>query len=355
MLKLMLQSHVSSRNYVTGLKQFVRSMTAISLFQTNCLFILLFICLYQSGFAQEKLRKVRFVAHWKAQAQFAGYYMAHDLGIYRKYGIDLEIVPGGPDNPSTVLLENGKVDFASLWLTNAVQLREKGVKIVNITQLINHSALMLIAKKSSGIKSIQDMQGKKVGIWGGDFSIQPLSFFKKYNIQVTTVPLGASVNLFLMDGVDVTSAMWYNEYHTIVNSGLNENELVSFFLSDHGLNFPEEGIYCSEELFRRDRQLCRDFVRATLEGWQMAFKQPERAIKCVMSYIKAGKYMASRSHEKWMLLRMKDLIFPGAIKEKFEILSEKDYMLVCQKLKEYGLIDNIPRFKEFYKAGELDR
>lgn len=333
----------------------MRSEPVIRLSGTKYLVMLLLMCLCQSGLAQEKLKKVRFVAHWKPQAQFAGYYMAHDLGLYRKYGIDLEIVPGGPDNPSTTLLEHGGVDFASLWLTNAVQMRERGVKIVNITQLINRSALMLVAKKSSGIKSIQDMQGKKVGIWGGDFSIQPLSFFKKYNIQVTPVLLGASVNLFLMDGVDMTSAMWYNEYHTIVNSGLNENELVAFFLSDYGLNFPEEGIYCSEELFLRDRQLCRNFVRATLEGWKMAFKQPERAIKCVMSYIKAGKYMASRSHEKWMLLRMKDLIFPGGMKDKFETLSEKDYILVCQKLREYGLISNIPQFKEFYKAGELDR
>ena len=45
------------------------------------------------------LKKVTFLPQWTAQAQFAGYYIAKGKGIYEKYGIDLLILPGGPDSP----------------------------------------------------------------------------------------------------------------------------------------------------------------------------------------------------------------------------------------------------------------
>lgn len=66
---------------------------------------------------------------------------------------------------------------------------------------------LLIAKKSSGIKTPQDMNGKKVGLWGPIFQIQPKAFLKRYNLKVKEIRRSYSVNLFLRDGVDVTSAM----------------------------------------------------------------------------------------------------------------------------------------------------
>ena len=57
------------------------------------------------------------------------------------------------------------------------------------------------------------------------------------------------------------AAMWYNQYHTILNSGLNADDLTLFFFSKLGLNFPEDGIYCMEETLRKDPELSEAFVR----------------------------------------------------------------------------------------------
>ncbi len=304
-------------------------------------------------FAQQtKLKKISFVPHWSPQAQFAGYYVAFEKGIYKKYGIDLQIITGGPKVYSSKLLENGQADFASLWLTNAIQLRDKGVKVVNLAQLINRSALMLITKKSSNIKMPQDMNGKKIGIWGGDFEIQPMAFFKKFNLDVKVIHQGNSINLFFLDGIDVTTAMWYNEYHTIINSGINEDELVTFFFSDYGLNFPEEGIYCLENTLRNDPEVCKNFVLATLEGWQYSFNNLEETLQIIAHYVAKAALPFNSAHQKWMLSRMKDLIFPSGSIKNFEKLSKENYMLVGKKLMESSLIKNIPDYENFYKPVE---
>ena len=109
---------------------------------------------------------------------------------------------------------------------------------------------MLVAKKSSGIQTPKDIQGKKVGLWEGDFRIQPQSFFQRHNLAVRIIPQSTTLNLFLRGGVDVASAMWYNEYHMLLATGLDADELTIFFLADHDLNFPEDGIYCMEDTFK---------------------------------------------------------------------------------------------------------
>jgi len=294
------------------------------------------------------LKKISFVPQWVPQAQFAGYYLALERGIYKKYGIDLTIIPGGPDNPSFDLLKNGKADFATLWLSTGIQMRAKGAKLINIAQLMQRSALMLIAKKSSGIKTPKDMNGKKVGLWGPIFQIQPKAFFKRYNLKVKEIRQSYSVNLFLRDGVDVTSAMWYNEYHTILNSGLNPDELTTFFFHEHGLNFPEDGIYALEETFQKDPDLCRAFVNASIEGWQYVFAHPEEALGIVMKNLKKEHIPATLVHQKWMLERMKDLMLSQDARIPVGRLLAEDYNRVAKGLLNNDLIKEIPDFTSFY-------
>ena len=106
------------------------------------------------------------------------------------------------------------------------------------------------------------------------------------------------------------SAMWYNEYHTIFNSGINADDLTLFFFSQFGLNFPEDGIYCTEETFRKDPEMCAAFVRASIKGWLYAFDNQEEAMDIVMKHAKSAHTGTNRAHQRWMLARMKDLIIP---------------------------------------------
>ncbi|RZB30435.1 MAG: NitT/TauT family transport system substrate-binding protein [Desulfobacteraceae bacterium Eth-SRB1] len=299
----------------------------------------------------DTLKKVSFIPQWVPQAQFAGYYIGLEKGIYRKYGIDLTIITGGQDSPPSDLLMDGGADFASLWLSTGIQMRAGGAKIFNIAQIMQRSALMLVAKKASGIEKPSDMNGKKVGLWGPVFQLQPRAFFRKYNLTMQIIPQSFSVNLFLRDGVDVASAMWYNEYHTIMNCGINPDELTTFFFHEHGLNFPEDGIYVLEETYRKDPALCGAFVLASIEGWQYAFDHPDEALAVTMRNLKKEHIPTTLVHQKWMLERMKDLILPENGEDTdMGGLQIEDYSRVARGLRGMELIDSVPSFTSFYKV-----
>ncbi len=300
------------------------------------------------GAAEGPLKKASFLPQWSPQAQFAGYYAAYEKGLYRKNGIDLTILRGGPQQPPGDFLAQRKADFVSLWLSSALQKRSRGVRLVNVGQVVQRSALMLVAKRSTGITTPAAMKGKKVGLWGGDFQIQPKAFFAKYDLTVQIVPQSFSVNLFLRGGVDVASAMWYNEYHTILNAGLNPEELVTFFFPDYDLNFPEDGIYALEETYKKDPELCRAFVQASLAGWQYAFSHPDEALDIVLRYTSQARIPANRMHQRWMLARMKDLIAPQANGAPSGVLQPADYGRVAGELKAGGFIPATPDYRSFF-------
>jgi NitT/TauT family transport system substrate-binding protein len=59
----------------------------------------------------QQLDKVRFGTNWVAEAEHGGFYQALADGTYRKYGLDVTIVPGGPNVNNRILLPVGKIDF----------------------------------------------------------------------------------------------------------------------------------------------------------------------------------------------------------------------------------------------------
>lgn len=293
------------------------------------------------------MKKVSLMPLWSSQAQFAGYYVALDKGIYSRYGIDMKILKGGPGHPAAEALQSGEADFAVLWLSAALRQYAAGTRVVNLAQHIQRSSLMLIAKKSSGIRTPADVQGRKVGLWSGDLALPAQAFLDKYHLQVRKMAQTYTVNLFLQGGLDVASAMWYNEYHTILNAGVNPDELTIFTLSDHGITFPEDGLYTLEKTYHRDPALAGAVAAASLEGWRYAFEHPDEALDIVIRHMKQEHLPANRSHQKWMLERMRDLFQPRREGGKMGQLTPADYEAVGTALRRGGVIRSFPGFEEF--------
>src|ERR1700760_4596317 len=59
----------------------------------------------------QTLDKVSFGTNWVAEAEHGGFYQALADGTYRKYGLDVTIIPGGPQVNNRLLLVVGRLDF----------------------------------------------------------------------------------------------------------------------------------------------------------------------------------------------------------------------------------------------------
>ncbi len=311
--------------------------------------VLLAASLFFTFHSYSQLPKITFTPHWLPQAQFAGYYVADKMGFYEQEGIDVEIVHPSASVMATEKLISEESDVISLFLITAISVKSQGVDLVNIAQLSQHSALMFVAKKKSNILSLDDLNGKRIGIWKSGFDEVPKAIINSNNYNVTWVPILSSVNMFMIDGVDAMTVMWYNEYDQIINSGFNEDELTSIFFSDYGYNIPEDGLYCLNKTRLQRPGDLQKFVKGTLKGWEYAKNHKDEALDIVLNIMKAEHVATNMAHQSWMLERMIELIDIGNKNVKKGELAEYDFHKAQSILMDDGTVGSKISYKNFYK------
>ena len=84
--------------------------------------------------------------------------------------------------------------------------------------------------------------------------------------------------------------MIYNEYWQIIDAGVKESDLVTFFYEDQGVASLEDGLYVLEPKLKDPAFVARmaKFLKATFKGWNEAVKNPEEAAKIVVAADSSG-------------------------------------------------------------------
>ena len=237
--------------------------------------------------------KVTVQLKWLPQAQFAGYYVAQAKGYYKEAGLDVTIKPGGPDISPVQVIAGNQADVVVNWMPDALAAREAGVPLVNIAQVFNQSGLMLTCKKSSGVTSPKDFKGKTLGVWYGGNEYPFLNWMAKLGYKEGDIKIlkqGFNVDPLLQNQAACISTMIYNEYWQVVDAGIKESDLVTFFYEKEGVASLEDGLYVLESKLKDPAFVARmgKFLKATFRGWNDAVKDPAGAAKIVVAADMSG-------------------------------------------------------------------
>lgn len=303
--------------------------------------------------AERELTPVSVVFHWKPQAQWAGYYMAKEKGIFEKHGLDVTMRPRPGRGESLDMLMDGRVTFATHFLSAGVGFRDSGQPVVLIGEMFNRSNLMLVARKSAGVETIRDLAGKRVCYWDGYYRFVFRALLRNQGVvNVQERPMNMTVNQFTSKQVDACSAMEYNEYNLILTSPrVDKDDLVVFRLRDLAMDFPEDAVYTTEETARQQPEVCRAFVKACLEGWEYARDNPEETLAVVMREI-ADEYdeLVTEDHQRWMLGVCVESVFPPAgSARRLGVLSRRDFDAMHAFLMESGQIRRGFSYEDFVR------
>ena len=247
-----------------------------------------------AGTAAQAADKVVVQLKWVPQAQFAGYYVAAAKGYYKAEGLDVTIKPGGPDVSPVQVLAGNQADAIVNWMPDALAAREAGVPLVNIAQIFDKSGLMLTCKKASGVATSKDFKGKTLGVWFGGNEYPFLNWMGKLGLKVDTdvkvLKQGFNVDPLLQNQAACISTMIYNEYWQVVDAGVKESDLVTFFYEKEGVASLEDGLYVLDSKLKDPAFVAKmaKFLKATFKGWNDAVKNPEEAAKIVVAADPSG-------------------------------------------------------------------
>lgn len=226
---------------------------------------------------------------WVTQAQFAGYYVAAAKGFYEAEGLNVTILPGGPDVAPTQVIAGGGADVVIDWMPSALAAREKGLALVNIAQPFKSSGMMLTCLKESGVATPADFKGKTLGVWFGGNEYPFLNWMNKLGLKtdgtdVTVLKQGFNVDPLLQKQAACVSTMTYNEYWQVIDAGVKPEDLVTFKYADEGVQTLEDGLYVMEDKLADpafEDKMVR-FVRASMKGWKYAEANVDESAQIVI-------------------------------------------------------------------------
>jgi len=219
-----------------------------------------------AGAQAQQLDKVRFGTNWVAEGEHGGYYQAVADGTYKKYGLDVEIVPGGPNVNNRILLPVGKIDFFmsanSLQSFDAV---ENNIPTVAVAASFQKEPQVFIAHPGMAEK-FEDL--KKLTLFVSKEGI--VTYFQwlksEYGFDETKVkPYTFNPQPFLADKNSAMQGYVTSEPFAIEQSAGFKPKV--FLLADYGFNAYSTLIETRRDLVEKRPDLVQRFVDASAIGW----------------------------------------------------------------------------------------
>ena len=247
------------------------------------------------------LKDVVFVPQWVPQSQFAGYYVAKEKGFFEQEGLNVILRHVGINSKETSLelLQADKADIAGLQLMQAIAARTNGMPIVNVFQITQISGLWVVADRP--IRQMKDLNHLRIARWRSGHSELFDVLSHEYNLDIEWVPISRNVNLFIYGAVDATLCYSFNEYLTLLLSRGHIPEETVLRCQEHCFRVPEDGLYVTEEYYKRNKVTVDAFVRAAKKGWDYAAEHPEEACDFTHKYMEANHVSTNPILERMML------------------------------------------------------
>ncbi|MDI3328820.1 MAG: ABC transporter substrate-binding protein [Alicyclobacillaceae bacterium] len=294
-----------------------------------------------SGSENSSATKIKLQLKWVPQAQFAGYFVAKEKGYYKEEGLDVEILPGGPDIVPEQQVANGAADIGIDWVASLLAHQEQGLPLVEIAQIYQKSGLILISKKSAGINSPADLKGKKVGNWMGGNEFEVLALFDKYHLDpkkdLQFIKQGFTMDQFLTGQLDAASAMTYNEYNVVLEQGVPAGDLNIIDMNKEGVAMLEDNLFANKNWLTSHKDAAVKFVRASIKGWKYAIEHPEEAVDIVMKFVEQGS--TTRDHQLKMMQEVAKLVLPqGMDPSKIGTIDEQLFKQTAEIALKFGVI-----------------
>lgn len=278
------------------------------------------------------LTKVTFVLPWTVQGESAANLVAKELGYYEEAGLDVEIMPGGPDVNAPLLLSSGTAQFTVGASAALLGARHSGQPLVAIYTQNQTDGVTLVCKAKTGIKTFADLEGKRVGVWFGTNDAKVQQALKLTGVPLDSVqllPQKFSMVEFFEDKFDCASVTLWNELHIVYDAGYDPADIV---ILDDSLAFDQmymgDLAFTTEQMASEQPEVVAGFVEASIRGMKYMLNNPTEAVDIVM------KYAPDLNREK-QLLQIEEanrIILAGAAAEKGIGYVNKDDMSFVQDI-----------------------
>ena len=285
-------------------------MTLISLFRLATLLCLALCSTPLSAESAQPVEKVSLQLKWLHSFQFAGYYAAKEKGFYAEENLDVAIRERIPriSNIEQVLNDESQYGVAD---TSLLEQRLAGKPLVVLASIFQHSPLVYLSLKSSGIVSPYELKGKRV--MEDSYDNAPLQAML-YETGVSPAEFTHLDNTLNPDDLingktDVLIGYLTDQVDYFKKRGIEINIIDP---RSYGVDFLSDNLFTTEQEIKQHPERVKRFLRASLKGWDYALKHQEELIQIILGKYNHGNRL-SAEHLRFEAQETLKMILPEAV------------------------------------------
>ncbi|TCW17371.1 NitT/TauT family transport system substrate-binding protein [Raoultella sp. BIGb0138] len=214
--------------------------------------------------------KIVLLTSWYAQAEQGGYYQAQATGIYKKYGLDVEIHSGGPQVNGMQLLLSKRADVIIGYDLQLLEGIQRGFQAKAIAAPFQYDPQGLLTH--ANVTSLEGLKGRTILVSSSGQATWWPWLKGQYQLNDAQArPYTFNIQPFVADDNVAQQAYVSSEVFQVQKAGVKSN---FFLFSEHGYP-PYGGILIARPETIADRKAAMaKFVRASMEGWVSYLNNP---------------------------------------------------------------------------------
>jgi NitT/TauT family transport system substrate-binding protein len=286
-------------------------------------------------------QKLRFQLSFFANAQHAGFLVAQNRGYYKDEGLNLEVVPGGPNVNVPLALAQGNVDVAMMG-DDAVLSFAGGAGITVVAQTYRTDPTRFVALKKSGISGPADLKGKRVGVQRVGKQADLLALLNGVGLSesdIKMVPISFGIEDIVAGKVDIGSQQLFFHKAAWEAAGYKwPDGLVVLDPAKFGVEVYGQVIAVNNRYLAANSAAVACFLRASVRGWQTAIDDPDGAVKDVMKFLPAG---SSTEQAQLVSLKVTDdelIAPPGFDKANLMKVDARQVQATADTMQRFGIL-----------------
>lgn len=231
------------------------------------------------------LTKVAILLNWYPEAEHGGFYAAKVHGIYEKYGLDVDVQPGGKTTVVPQSLTLGRVQFGVANADDVLVARSQEVPLVALMAPIQQGPRCIMVRADSGIQSFNDLKNVTLQI---DSTRPYVPFLKSKGLldpSVKLAPYFGSVAQLVAGPGYAAQGYTFSEPFMARQQGVEVKELM---MSEIGYNPYASLLVCTDSYLKEHEDVCRRMVQASVEGWEKYLADPAATNEVILKANKQG-------------------------------------------------------------------
>jgi NitT/TauT family transport system substrate-binding protein len=217
--------------------------------------------------AADRLDKVTFGTNWVAEGEHGGFFQAVADGTYKSYGLDVTVVPGGPNVNNRILLIAGKLDF--VMTANTLQSFDavaNNVPVVAVAAMFQKDPQVFLTHPQAKVAKLDDLKPLTLFVSKEGISSYFQWLKSDYGFNEAKVkPYTFNAQPFLADpGSAMQGYVTSEPYAVEKQAGFKPSVIL---LADHGFNAYSTLIETRRDTVEKKQDLVQRFVDASIIGW----------------------------------------------------------------------------------------